>query len=249
MRLLFIIDETPFFHPEYLEQVYLDCEKKGHQMMVGIVQNIPKKNSLQSHLIKNWRCLPFLDMVKLGFLSGFYKLMDAIFPKGAFNKMEFIDIKGDINSEKYITDFRAFAPDLLISSNSLLFKQQLLEMPKKGCINRHSSMLPRHGGVWPVLYAILAADNEVGVTIHTMTKKIDGGKIVKQKSFKRLGELNLFKLYDKAFRLSVELTIDAISIYAKDGIRVDSQDIVPQYNSFPSSEALLTFKKIGGRFI
>ena len=73
---------------------------------------------------------------------------------------------------------RALSPDLLIvTAYGQLLPGALLEIPRKGAINVHFSLLPRHRGASPVQAAILAGDKETGVTTMWMTEGLDEGPI------------------------------------------------------------------------
>lgn len=57
----------------------------------------------------------------------------------------------------------------------------LLEMPKLGCFNIHTSLLPKYRGAAPIQYAILNGDTKTGVSIQKMVKKMDAGDIAFEK--------------------------------------------------------------------
>lgn len=59
-----------------------------------------------------------------------------------------------------------------------IIKQHLLEMPAKGCINLHASLLPKYRGAAPIQHSILAGDQESGVTIIHLVKKMDAGDMI-----------------------------------------------------------------------
>lgn len=62
-----------------------------------------------------------------------------------------------------------------------IMKQHLLDLPKKGCINLHASLLPKYRGAAPIQRAIMEGEQETGVTIMHMVRKMDaGGMITKQ---------------------------------------------------------------------
>lgn len=63
-----------------------------------------------------------------------------------------------------------------------ILKTHLLEMPKKGCINLHTSLLPKFRGAAPIQRSIIEGETETGVTIMHMAKKMDAGDIIKQVS-------------------------------------------------------------------
>jgi methionyl-tRNA formyltransferase len=70
-------------------------------------------------------------------------------------------------------------PDLIVSAAyGLILPRQVLQLPTFGCINIHPSLLPRHRGPSPVVGAILAGDEETGVTIILMDEGMDTGPIL-----------------------------------------------------------------------
>ncbi len=75
-------------------------------------------------------------------------------------------------------------PDLLFSITSpFIFGPDWLSLPRLGAYNLHPSPLPRLGGFYPFIWAIIKGETEHGVTIHRLTSQIDGGGIVAQKLF------------------------------------------------------------------
>ena len=56
--------------------------------------------------------------------------------------------------------------------------KKVLESPRLGCFNIHTSLLPKYRGAAPIQYALLNGDTETGVSIQKMVKKMDAGDIV-----------------------------------------------------------------------
>ena len=78
---------------------------------------------------------------------------------------------------------RALSPDLLIvTAYGQLLPKALLEIPRLGALNVHFSLLPRHRGASPVQAAILAGDQETGVTTMWMTEGLDEGPVFLSRS-------------------------------------------------------------------
>ena len=74
---------------------------------------------------------------------------------------------------------RDWAPDLIVvAAFGQLLKPAVLDLPKFGCINVHASLLPRHRGAAPIAAAILAGDEETGVTIMRMDVGLDTGPML-----------------------------------------------------------------------
>jgi methionyl-tRNA formyltransferase len=71
--------------------------------------------------------------------------------------------------------------DLLVSVGwPRLMKKRVLEAPRLGCINLHTSKLPDYRGRHPVHWAMLRGEREVGVTLHFMNERFDAGDIILQ---------------------------------------------------------------------
>lgn len=76
-------------------------------------------------------------------------------------------------------ELAAFTPDLLIVvAYGLILPQEILDIPRLGCINVHASLLPRWRGAAPIERAILAGDKESGVTIMKMDAGLDTGPML-----------------------------------------------------------------------
>jgi methionyl-tRNA formyltransferase len=74
---------------------------------------------------------------------------------------------------------RGLKPDLLVVvAYGQLIPAAVLAIPKHGALNVHASLLPRHRGAAPVAHAILAGDEETGVTIMRVDEKMDHGPVL-----------------------------------------------------------------------
>jgi methionyl-tRNA formyltransferase len=74
---------------------------------------------------------------------------------------------------------RALAPDLVVvAAYGRILPRALLDLPPRGCINVHGSILPRHRGAAPIAHAIMAGDAETGVSIMEMTDEMDAGDVL-----------------------------------------------------------------------
>ena len=75
------------------------------------------------------------------------------------------------------------APELIVvAAYGKILPEDLLNYPKHGSINVHSSLLPAYRGAAPINWAILDGLTETGVTIMYMAKELDAGDIINQKS-------------------------------------------------------------------
>ncbi|MEK7122985.1 MAG: methionyl-tRNA formyltransferase, partial [Patescibacteria group bacterium] len=87
----------------------------------------------------------------------------------------------DIRDTQWVEKIRTLAPDLIIVvAFGQIIPQSILDIPPRGCINVHPSLLPRHRGATPWQETILQGDAKTGVTIMLMDAKMDHGPILAQ---------------------------------------------------------------------
>ena len=71
------------------------------------------------------------------------------------------------------------APELIVvAAYGKILPKDILDYPKHGCINVHSSVLPKYRGAAPINWALLDGEEETGVTIMYMAKELDAGDIL-----------------------------------------------------------------------
>ncbi|MCI5105219.1 MAG: methionyl-tRNA formyltransferase [Pseudomonadales bacterium] len=76
-------------------------------------------------------------------------------------------------------EFRQLQPDVLVVvAYGLILPEEILAIPRLGCINVHASLLPRWRGAAPIERAILAGDKQTGVTIMQMDAGLDTGAML-----------------------------------------------------------------------
>jgi methionyl-tRNA formyltransferase len=89
----------------------------------------------------------------------------------------------NVSSQDSVDELRRLDPDVLVvAAYGQILRQALLDVPKRGSLNVHASLLPRHRGASPVAAAILAGDKATGVTVMEMVRALDAGPIVVQAS-------------------------------------------------------------------
>lgn len=89
----------------------------------------------------------------------------------------------DINSPEFVKMIRNLEPDYIISGYyARIFRDELLTIPKKGCINIHPTGLPRFRGLSPTFTHMLFNDEKSYITMHWLDPGIDTGDIIAQAS-------------------------------------------------------------------
>jgi methionyl-tRNA formyltransferase len=104
-----------------------------------------------------------------------------------------------------------WAPSLIVvAAFGQILRQTVLDLPTYGCVNVHGSLLPRWRGAAPIQAAILAGDDETGITIMKMDSGIDTGPILSQRSLPIVPDETSASLFEKMAPLGAELLMETL---------------------------------------
>ena len=105
-------------------------------------------------------------------------------------------------------ELAALRPDVMIvAAYGLILPQNVLDIPRHGCVNVHASILPRWRGAAPIQAAILADDEVTGVCLMAMTAGLDCGPVYSCKSINIGAEESAGELHDRLAVLGGELLV------------------------------------------
>ena len=139
-------------------------------------------------------------------------------------KIEIIRIIEDKNS---LTGFKSLKeqPDVaILAAFGAILPKEILNLPQKGILNIHPSLLPQYRGPSPVQTAILNGDKQVGVTIIKMDEEIDHGPILTQTKEEIKGDDTAQSLYLRLFTIGAEILTTILPAYIEDKIELRQQD-------------------------
>jgi len=106
---------------------------------------------------------------------------------------------------------QALEPDcILVFAYGQILKPDFLQMPRHGCYNVHASLLPRHRGAACIQAAILAGDEETGVTFMRVEPGLDTGAVCLQKRVRILPGETAGELHDRLAQLSPQLVREGL---------------------------------------
>ena len=109
---------------------------------------------------------------------------------------------------------RAWAPDLIVvAAFGQILRKDVLELPRFGCINVHASLLPRWRGAAPINAAILAGDEETGVTIMQMDVGLDTGPMLAKQSIRLTRDDTAGSVFQSLSTLGADLLIETLPDY------------------------------------
>ena len=126
--------------------------------------------------------------------------------------------------EAFIAQIRELTPDInVVVAYGQILPQALLDVPKHGSLNVHTSLLPKHRGAAPIQWAILSGDSETGVTIMKMDAGLDTGPILTERRTTINDTDNSQTLHDRLAQIGAELLIETIPQWVNGRITPCSQ--------------------------
>jgi methionyl-tRNA formyltransferase len=116
--------------------------------------------------------------------------------------------------EKFIFELRALQPELIaVVAFGQILPRAILDLPRHGCLNVHTSLLPKYRGAAPIQWAIANGETETGVTIMKMDVGLDTGDILTQRSTPIRDDDNGATLHDRLAQIGAELLAQTIPDY------------------------------------
>ena len=141
-----------------------------------------------------------------------------------------------LKNEKFIDQLKALNPDLFIVVAFRMLPKIIWEIPKKGTVNLHGSVLPNYRGAAPINWAIINGEKESGVTTFFINDKIDTGDVLLIEKTEIKDGQTAGELHDKLMEIGSKLIIRTISeiesgtLKSKKQIISESQKTAPKLN-------------------
>jgi len=141
-----------------------------------------------------------------------------------------------LKNKNFINDLKVLNADLFIVVAFRMLPKIIWEIPKKGTVNLHASILPNYRGAAPINWAIINGEKESGVTTFFINEKIDAGDVLLIEKTKIKDGQTAGELHDNLMEIGSKLIIRTISeiesgtLKSKKQIISASQKIAPKLN-------------------
>ncbi|MBO0733964.1 MAG: methionyl-tRNA formyltransferase [Methylocapsa sp.] len=111
-----------------------------------------------------------------------------------------------------VAKLEGFAPDgIVAAAYGLILPNAILEMPERGCLNLHASLLPRWRGAAPIERAIMAGDKETGVVVMRIVEGLDEGPAALCRKIAIGPQANAGEIRDELAKLGAGLIVQAVA--------------------------------------
>ncbi|MEW6117275.1 MAG: methionyl-tRNA formyltransferase [Nitrospirota bacterium] len=116
-----------------------------------------------------------------------------------------------IRSEEFYRELRRLQPEfIIVVAYGKIVPEEILSLPKSGCINVHGSLLPKYRGAAPIQWALLNGERVTGVTTMLMDKGMDTGDILLKTELPIRGDDTTETLFRKLSELGAKTLIETI---------------------------------------
>ena len=145
-----------------------------------------------------------------------------------------------------IEEIRKQKPDLIVVvAYGKILPKEIIDIPKYGIINLHSSLLPRYRGAAPINAAIINGDEKSGVSIMYVEEKLDAGAVILQSETTILDEDSFLTLHDRLKIMGADLLLEAINLIEKNEVKAVKQDenLVTFVKPFKKEDCKINWEK------
>ena len=252
MRVIIITQNEPFFLSDNLAYLFKNV-KSDHKILGCVVAKASPFGKQESSLRK---VLKTKNIFGLEFFTyyGFKFVYSKLFKKPIQRvlkdfKIPLIEVQGSINSQKNLDLIGKYKPDLLISIlGNQIFKQPLIDLAPKGCINLHTALLPKYRGLMPTFWVLRNDERYTGVSVFFVDEGIDSGPIIVQRKLE-IGDRNQEELIRDTKKMGMDCILLAMDLISCDNLTlIENNPNDKSYYSFPTKEDVIVFKKSGKRF-
>ncbi len=164
-------------------------------------------------------------------------------PKGRSGELQVSDVKAcalehnipvfqpvKIKEAEHVAYLKSIEADIyVVAAFGQILSQEILDIPRFGCVNIHASLLPKYRGAAPIQQAIIDGEAKTGVTIMQMAAGMDTGDILIQRELEISDDETGGGLFDKLSVMGGELIVDALPM-------IERGELTP----VPQDEALAT---------
>lgn len=133
----------------------------------------------------------------------------------------------NLKAPEFVEELRNLKADLQVVVAFRMLPEVVWNMPPKGTINVHASLLPQYRGAAPINWAIINNESKTGVTTFLLQHEIDTGNILRCKEVAITPSMNAGELHDKLMVLGAEALVETVNQMATNSITATPQSEIP----------------------
>ena len=249
LKIFIVTQIDPVYMISFFDEFFSLLDSKDFDIELEIY-DMPNFNENKFRLLK--RLISFYGY--LDFCKLFFIYINEIFIKLRLIKFKFNLVKrkiilhkiNSVNKKEFLRHLQNSKPNFIISiSAPEIFKEEILSIPKIKFINVHCAALPSYKGMMPNFWQKLNNEIYSAITIHEISGKIDGGRIIYQKKVDLIQSDSLHETIIKGKKISA---IALLEYLFKEKMKPNNEVRENNYFSFPSKKDVIRFKRLNKKF-
>jgi folate-dependent phosphoribosylglycinamide formyltransferase PurN len=261
MKIIIITSSDHIYANYIISRLIKDGVFKGHTVNIleqdSIIPNKSKFAGITRYIrISGWTYFTFQVLKQLLFQAARLKAMVVNDTNSTFYpyfqlrqpniKVQLFNRIKNEGNQKYITSLR---PDLILSILSKeIIPENILKIPKYGCINFHPAPLPNYKGISPTFWVLANGENHFGATLHYINTGIDTGQIIYHNLFTIDTPTSEHKIYLKCAEYAVLQISNLLKKRSLKSISTLPNSSKGSYFSLPTKDAVKQFLAKGNTF-
>ncbi len=261
MNIIFFTQEDPFYVKVFFDEFFKRYNKLD-EIKAFVISRPMGKKSTKKLAKQMYDFYGLVDFLRVGMQYAYKKLMgkrsikqkgNGVVPTYTIKQLaESYDLnvleRSDLNNPEFHKILKRFDPDLFISiASPIIFKKQLIKIPKLDTINIHNAPLPKYRGMLPNFWQLYHDEKEAGMTIHRIDTGIDTGDKLVQYFLPISPNDSLHDLIIKTKKEGVGQLIKVIDDFRNGKVKYAKIEGEGSYFSFPGRADVKEFKKRGKR--
>ena len=114
-------------------------------------------------------------------------------------------------NEEFISEIKALKPDVIcVVAYGKILPQEILDIPPKGSINVHGSLLPKYRGAAPIQWAVLNGDKKTGITTMYMGAGMDTGDMILKEEVQIGEDETTGELWERLSKIGAKLLVETL---------------------------------------
>ncbi len=261
MKLIFITQDDPFYVRCFFEE-FFRIYPFPKEIEYVVIQSPMGKKSMARLIRQMYGFYGWEDFWRIGLRYLWAKNLN--FMGKLLSQKEWLNIsalcrvhgigvlyKKDLHHPEFLKEIREKGIDLIVSvAAPTIFRRELIDLPRLGCINIHHAPLPRYKGMMPNFWQLYHGEKTVGITIHKINPRIDEGEIILQKKVTVIAGESLDALIKRTKRLGAHCMAEAIERVRKSGVQpIENRIDQSSYFSFPTKQDVRKFRQMGHKLL
>jgi methionyl-tRNA formyltransferase len=248
MNIILLTQDDPFYLAETTDDFITKIKRQGNHQIIQAIVSSPspygKKESFLKKVSKTYSIFgfQFFFHYSLRFICRKLILRKSVIEIILKHNIPLWKLENSINKAENVARLKQLNADIIIIiAGNQIIKKQVLDIPKYGVINAHSSLLPNYKGLMPTFWVLKNNEKITGVSVFKLTEGIDDGPIIIQREIAIDKSTTQSELVQKSKYLANELLINSLDILDKSDLFIENKG--GSYYKSPSKPDVKEFYK------